>query len=118
MKIHDLYQKLFESVEADMPETFSHTMPHTMSFPSMDPYYEYYRFVIAMAGHPESNSIPLESPLRNIPLAVAYTPEEFDMIKAVCKRMGKKPSELAYKKSQEPTTVNKVSPVAKRGKFE
>jgi hypothetical protein len=93
-------------------------MPDTMSFPDMDPYYEYYRFVVAMAGSPEANGPSEISPLRNIPLAVAYTPQEADMIRKVCRKMGINPELVSHGNSKELPEIHTVSPVPKRGKLE
>jgi hypothetical protein len=129
MRISDLYGDLFEavtnkdikpevpagknSIVQGLPPSFQHSMPATHSFPDMDPYYQFYRFVIAMAGHPDDANSPLESRMRDIPIAVAYTKQEHDMIHAVAKRMGFKADELAYHGSRElPDTYTK-SPVMK-----
>ena len=129
MRITDLYGDLFEAVtNADikpevpagknrikkgLPPSFQHSMPATHSFPDMDGYYQFYRFVVAMAGHPDNDSLPLYSRMRDIPIAVAYTKQEHDMIHATAKRMGFKPDELAYEGSHElPDTYTK-SPVMK-----
>lgn len=126
MRVHELYGDLFEAVATDgiqpevrgsvrdgLPPSFQHSMPATHAFPDMDSYYGFYRFVIAMAGYPEDTSIPLQSRMRDIPLAVAYTKQEHDMIHATAKRMGVKADELAYHGSKElPDTFTK-SPVMK-----
>jgi hypothetical protein len=119
MRIHDLYGDLFESapsvskVVAGLPPSFQHSMPATHSFPDIDNYYGFYRFVIAMAGEPDDSNIPLQSNMRDIPLAVAYTKQEHDMIHKTARRMGSKAIELAYQGSHElPDTYTK-SPVMK-----
>jgi len=128
MRITDLYADLFEATSSTdiirseytgknmtggLPPSFQHSMPNTHSFPDMDNAYGFYRFVIAMAGHPEITDTPLDSFTRDIPIAIAYTPEEHDMIHSVAKRMGVKPTELAYNKSREMPDVNTKSPVMK-----
>ena len=118
MKIHDLFQGLFEAKEPKVHDILAHHMPHTLTFPGMDPNYEFYRFVVAMAGTPETNNAGEESPLRDVPLAVAYAPQEAEMIHKVCDRMGIKHMVLAGKHSRELPTTHKVSPVPKRRKFE
>lgn len=117
MRITDLYADLFENapnmgkVVAGLPPSFQHSMPSTHAFPDMDNYYGFYRFVIAMAGEPDDSSIPLQSQMRDIPVAVAYTKQEHDMIHKVAKRMGVEPLEIAYHGSRElPDTYTK-SPV-------
>lgn len=118
MKIHHLYQEIFEAKDPKVHDLLSHHMPHTLTFPDMDPNYEFYRFVVAMAGTPETNNAGEESPLRDIPLAVAYAPQEAEMIHKVCHKMGIKHTVLANQHSRELPTTHKVSPVPKRRKFE
>lgn len=116
MRITDLYSDLFESPGANagqsrIPDGFKYSLPHTHAFPSMDNYYGFYRFVIAMAGHPENGDRPLENEMRDVPVAVAYTKAEHEKIHAVAKRMGVTPIEVAYNGSMElPDTYTK-SPV-------
>jgi hypothetical protein len=96
-----------------------HTLPKTVLFPDMNSYYEYYKFVTAMASHPEIDNVPEEPlPLRDVPMAVAYTPQEYDMILATAKRMGKKTQEIAFHGSHEPPGGNIESPVMKFNMFE
>jgi hypothetical protein len=125
MRVHELYGDLFEAVTAEdvssagvsrgsmaLPDTFRHTMPSVKSFEDMDMYYEFYRFVIALAGTPDEDAPPIAH-MRDVPIAVAYTQAEHDMIMTAAKRMGFKPTELAYKGSKElPDTYTK-SPVMK-----
>ena len=129
MRITDLYGDLFEAVtNADikpevpagknpirdgLPPSFQHSMPATHSFPDMDGYYQFYRFVVAMAGMPEKNEVVDNIALRDIPIAVAYTKEEHDMIHAAAERMGIKPDELAYHGSHELPDTYTTSPVMK-----
>lgn len=119
MRITDLYGDLFENappmgkVAAGLPPSFQHSMPATHAFPDMDNYYGFYRFVIAMAGEPDDDRIPLQSNMRDIPVAVAYTQQEHDMIHKTAKRMGANPKELAYKGSKELPDIYTVSPVMK-----
>jgi hypothetical protein len=129
MRITDLYGDLFEAVtnkdikpevpagtnkiKRGLPPSFQHSMPATHSFPDMDNSYGFYRFVVAMAGMPEKDDIEDNVALRDIPIAVAYTKEEHDMIHAAAERLGIKPDELAYHGSHElPDTYTK-SPVMK-----
>lgn len=117
MRVHELYGDLFENapsmgkVVTGLPPSFQHSMPSTHAFPDMDNYYGFYRFVIAMAGEPDDSSIPLQTSMRDIPIAVAYTKQEHDMIHRVAKRMGVKPLELAYHGSSEMPDTYTKSPV-------
>lgn len=122
MRLSDLYSDLFENapvigkVVAGLPPSFQHSMPATHAFPDMDNYYGFYRFVIAMAGElgePGGEDIPLQSNMRDIPVAVAYTKQEHDMIHRTARRMGAKPKELAYRGSEEHPDTYTVSPVMK-----
>ncbi len=103
-----------ETKKTDIPMDVRHTLPRTVILPDMDLYYDFYRFVMAMASHPEiDNSKTNSRPLRDIPMVVAYTPQEYEMVKAVAERMGQRIEEIAFDGSQEPPGGNTVSPVAK-----
>lgn len=122
MKLADLYGDLFETVKPDniddpiskgLIPSFIHSMPSTHSLTGMDQYYQYYRFLIAVAGHPEESDTPLRSIVKDWPIAVAYTPQEHEMIHKVAKRMGITPTEIAYTGSRELPDTHTVSPVMK-----
>lgn len=125
MRVHELYGDLFEAVTAQdittrgtkkgtmsLPANFRHSMPSTNSFEDMDMYYEFYRFVVALAGSPETN-VPDNAHMRDVPIAVAYTKAEHDMIQRTAKRLGFAPTELAYEGSKELPDTYTVSPVMK-----
>ena len=125
MRVHELYGDLFEAVTSkdissagvrkgamSLPASFRHTMPSTSSFDDMDMYYEFYRFVVALAGNPESDP-PSEAHMRDVPIAVAYTKAEHDMIQRTAKRLGFQPTELAYEGSRELPDTYTTSPVMK-----
>jgi hypothetical protein len=120
MRINDLYQDLKEEKSHNIPLGTRYTLPRTVIFPDMDLYYEYYKFVTAMASHPklEDHATMLNKPLRDVPMAVAYSDAEFDMIMDVAKRMGKKAEEIAFDGSKEPPGANTTSPVMKFNMFE
>jgi len=116
MRITDLYSDLFENAsipagESRIPVGFKYSLPHTHAFPSMDNYYGFYRFVIAMAGHPDNGDQPIQNELRDVPVAVAYTKAEHDKIHDVAKRMGVTPVEVAYNGSMELPDTYTTSPV-------
>ena len=129
LRIIDLYGDLFEAVtnkdikpevpagknkiKRGLPPSFQHSMPATHSFPDMDNSYGFYRFVVAMAGLPEKNDIVDNVALRDIPIAVAYTKEEHDMIHRAAERLGIVPDELAYHGSSELPDTYTTSPVMK-----
>lgn len=115
MRIRDLY----ENIGLNIPDSVRYTMPRTVLLPDMDLYYEYYQFVKAMACHPELDPGSLEDrDMRDVPIAVAYTPQEYEMIAAVAKRMGKKIQDIAFDDSKEPPGGNTTSPVMKFNMFE
>jgi hypothetical protein len=122
MRLNDLYDDLLEAKKkepdayahktGELPPAFKHSMPDTHSFPKMDSGYGYYRFVVALAGHPDTE-VTKETPLRDQPVAVAYTEQEHQMIHKVCDSLGIDAKELSYKVSSElPDTYTK-SPVMK-----
>lgn len=119
MRLKDLTAPINESTCDNMPLGTKHSLPHAVIIPDMDLYYEYYKFVINMACHPELENADFSTPaMRDVPIVVPYTSQEHDMIVATAKRMGKKPKEVAYKGSQELPEVNKTSPVMKFDMFE
>lgn len=120
MKINELYQDLNEAEHHNLPLDTRYTLPKTVIFPDMDLYYEYYKFVTAMASHPEleDHATMLDKPMRDVPMAVAYSQQEYDMIMDVAKRMGKKAEEVAFGGSMEPPGANTTSPVMKFNMFE
>jgi len=120
MKITDLYTRLLqESQEVGPEQSLAHHMPTTVAFPDLDPYYDFYRFVVAMAGQPDPEQFK-EDPkyLKNIPVAVAYTDAERDMIEQVARHAGIKHTVLTLGNSRELPDTNTRSPVARRGKMD
>jgi hypothetical protein len=109
MRLKDL--KPLNEQQKELPFGINHTLPQTVAIPEMDLYYEFYKFVTNMACHPDTDNQMQTSAMRDIPVAVAYTPQEYDMIKDTAKRMGFDLEDVAYKKSQEPPGGNVVSPV-------
>lgn len=110
MRLHDLIS-ITESTDS-MPLGTAHSLPHAVIIPKMDLYYEFYKFVTNMACHPEmENGDWGDAPMRDVPVAVAYTKQEFDMIRATAKRMGFDVEEVAFKGSKETDDVQKTSPV-------
>lgn len=119
MKIDDLIQDLNESTDEPLHHSIKHTMPHSVVIPEMDEYYEYYRFATAMAAHPElENSHANFTKFRDNPIAIAYTPQEMDMIMATAKRLGFTPKDVAFNKSEEAPGGNTVSPVMRFNGFD
>ena len=117
MRLRDLYESPEISVDhndTNLPMGIRHSLPYTCIFPDMNNEWEFYQFVVGMGCYPNmSDDFYKTRPLRDVPIAVAYTEQEYEMIKAVAKRMGKKVEEIAFKKSQESPGVNTVSPVMK-----
>lgn len=111
MRLKDIVPNLRES--KDPPSGMKHTLPQAVVIPDMDLYYEFYKFVTNMACHPEiENQVTDDSCMRDVPVAVAYTPQEFEMIKSTAQRMGFDVEHIAFHKSTEQPGVNKTSPVA------
>ena len=118
MRLSDI-EPLYEDTVTNIHKDIRYTLPKTVIFPDMDLYYEYYKFVTAMASHPELDPEYFKTiPLRDVPIAIAYTPQEYEMIQAVAQRMGKKTEEIAFSGSKEPPGGNTVSPVMKFNMFE
>lgn len=109
---------LFESEEADIPWGARETLPPSMIVPDMGAYYEFYRFVISLAGLPENEDTPTQSVVRDVPLIVPYSKIEHDHVQKMLKKMGKHPVHLTKKPSVEPNFVHKNSPVRKFKDYE
>ena len=103
-------KEIFETVESPVPWGSRETLPPSMTIPDMDPYYEYYRFLVTLAGHPSSSS-PTRSITRDVPFIIPYTPIEHKWVTSLLKSLGKTPTHLTKKSSIEPTDVNVKSPV-------
>ena len=112
MRLKDL--KPLNEANDKMPHSMKYTMPQSVIIPDMDLYYEFYKFVTNMACHPEiDKQMHGDNAMRDVPVAVAYTPQEFEMIKATAERMGFDLSTVAFEKSVEPPDTQITSPVMK-----
>lgn len=96
--------------KASIVPSVQEALPPTISVPDMDQYYEYYRFLVAIAGHP-SEEIPLQGPIADGTYIAPYTKQELDHVLEVLKKMGKGHKFVTKKPSIELDSVNKVSPV-------
>ena len=105
MRIRDL----MEGTMARMAPGMDSTLSRTLSVHDMNDY-EFYRFCVAVAGFP-GESIPTEGIFHDNPVAIAYTPQETEMINAALKKMGKTHLAITASGSREPDFVHKVSPV-------
>lgn len=111
MRLKDI-KSLNEVSAAKMPLGTKHSLPHAVIIPKMDLYYEFYKFVTNMACHPElENGDFKKAPMRDVPFAVAYTPQEFEMIQATARRMGFDIEEVAFRGSTEQEDIQKISPI-------
>ena len=104
-------KELFESDDADLPWGARDTLPPSMVVPDMGAYYEFYRFVISLAGFPAKENTPKGSVLRDAPIIIPYSKIEYDAVEKVLKKMGKHPKHLTKNPSTEPEFVHKASPV-------
>ena len=101
--------EIFESTDY-VPWGLRETLPPSMTVPDMDPYYEYYRFLVAIAGYP-TNELPTEAMTRDVPFIVPYTPIEHKWTTDILKKLGKAPRHLTKKSSTEQLSVNTKSPI-------
>lgn len=108
MKIRDI----IESVEtATMPNSAKQSLPASMS-PNMDQYYEYYRFLISIAGFPDNETIPTSGPVKDRPFIVPYTEIERQQSIKLLKKLGKSIEHVSTNKSCEVHDKrNTISPV-------
>jgi hypothetical protein len=106
-------KEIFESKNyADIPPGAQETMPPTLTVTDMDQYYEFYRFMVAMAGQPDK-PIPLEGPVADGAFIAPYTKQELDHVLKLLKRMGKHHKFITKYPSIEPKSTNTDSPVRK-----
>lgn len=99
----------------NLPSTAKDALDRMVVMPSMDPYYEYYRFMILAAGEPEVKSPPYGE-IRDTPAALPYTDVEMDMLTKALKRMGRPPKFATGPGSFEPEDTNKNSVIPKKKK--
>ena len=109
MKVKDLLEG-YES--AKVHPSVQEALPPTLSVPDMDQYYEYYRFLVAIAGQPET-AIPLQGPIEDGTYIAPYSKQELDHVLKLLKKMGKTPKFITHKPSKEMDNVNNKSPVRK-----
>ena len=109
MRAHEIFES--KKKITDVNPMHKETMPPTMVVPDMANPYEWYRFLIAIAGHPGKNDIPFESKVKDIPYIAPFTAEEHAAVVSMLKLMGKHPDHVTIKKSVEPQDTQKLSPV-------
>jgi hypothetical protein len=98
--------------ERQLAQRKSDTLSTTFHFPTMPSSnaYSAYRFGMAMADHTLTHA---EGPAGNSAVIVAYTPEEEEIIQAGTRQTGHKGRILANRGSEEPSSTDTLSPVAK-----
>jgi len=87
------------------------TMQPSIVVHDLDPGYDYYRFMIKVAGYPQTNAAQGHEHFRDHPVMTAYTQAEEDMLNATVKAMGKKASWITTENGKEPSSNNKASPI-------
>lgn len=103
-------RELLESKPADLPHTAREALPPSMVVPDLGPFYEFYRFVVALAGFPESD-VPLSSVFKDMPFIVPYSQQEYDAVTKMLTKMGKHPTLFTKQPSVEHPSTQKASPV-------
>jgi len=109
MRAKELFEKRLKG--ADLPAGSREAMPPSMVVPDLDPNYEYYRLLTAIAGLPSDDNIPLNSVLKDKPLIIPYTKIEHEEVMKILAKMEKHPEHLTKAPSIEMDDVHKVSPV-------
>lgn len=110
MQIREIFESTNRS--SDIPPGAQETMPPALTVTDMDQYYEFYRFMIAMAGQPDTN-IPLQGPVADGAFIAPYSKQELDHVLKLLKKMGKHPKFITKHASIEPKSTNTTSPVRK-----
>lgn len=86
-------------------------LANIMVLPDIDQFYDFYRFMIAVACSPETPSP--DNDLNNRPAAVAYTLEDEKKLKSALKLMSKTGKWMTSGEAAEPKDTGVQSPVAK-----
>lgn len=105
-------KELLESANVEFPQVLQNSMPYAITSPGMDQYYEYYRFLIAIAGFP-GRDIPVDGPIHDGPLMVPYTDIERQHTENMLRKMGKQVKHVVPQGSKESNHRNTTSPVRK-----
>jgi hypothetical protein len=109
MRARELFEKAQKG--ADIPQSSREALPPSMVVPDLDPNYEYYRLLVALAGLPDNDHIPLNSVLKDKPLIIPYTQIEHDEVMKILAKMDKNPEHLTKAPSIELPDTHKISPV-------
>lgn len=109
MKIRDLLEGRKKS-HAKMPRSYR-TASNTPIVTDMDQCYEYYRFLISVAGFPEKTNTPLVGPLEDGPYIVPFSEIEKEHCLDVLDKMGKSFEYIDRTNSHEMNKINTISPV-------
>jgi len=104
-------KEIFEQKEKTLHKGVTEALPPSIVIPGMDPYYEFYRFVISLAGFPGNDDPNTMSVVRDHPIVVPYSKQELEAVEKILKKHGKKAEYLTTKPSTEQEDVQKVSPV-------
>jgi len=110
MLINDLLESIV-SRDSKIPRSPSTTSQSRLTSLGMDQYYEYYRFLVSIAGWPEETNIPIEGPIRDGPMMAPYTSQEREHVIQVLKKMGKQVHEVPSKPTIDPEFPVTSSPV-------
>lgn len=115
MKLSDLFEDLNP---VPLHSDLASTLPPTFIMPQLqntDTYVQY-RYLIALSAAEALKkgeiTMDQESTWNENTSVICYTPEEEEIVKIANKHMGVNAKKVSRTKSQEPTWVNKKSPVA------
>jgi hypothetical protein len=106
MKLSDI----LENKQAGFPKSSMSTLPGVISSPGMNQYYDYYRFLVAIAGFPDCD-VALAGPISDTPLITPYTAIEQDHALQMLNKMGLESKIHARIGSHESAKRNTMSPV-------
>lgn len=104
-------REIFEQKEKTLHKGVTEALPPSLVIPGMDPYYEFYRFVISLAGFPANDDPNTMSVVRDHPMVVPYSKQELEAVEKILLKHGRKAQYLTTKPSIESDDVNKNSPV-------
>jgi len=89
-------------------------LPGAKKYPQMGITYDLYRFGIAMASSPGTTNDFTEGPIGEMPMTVAYSKGDEEIINATLKQTGHSGINITPSGSSEMDNVNKISPVLKK----
>lgn len=110
------FKEIISEGQSQLDKYYQSSLNGALTFPTMDQYYELYRFSVLTASADSRGGFAVDSThvLRDHPMTVGYSKEEQRMIHDTAKMLGKEVQHLTDHGSNEPKDTGVSSPVAAR----